>query len=135
MKAARRQFLVRVDGIDGLFGTKTGGEVTSDTTKVFDGGARYPDVISSPPQVSDITVTRPYDPDRDQAVANVLKPQVGALRTTISVQPTQTDLTAAKVPGDVYPNALLTGVKLPEPDSSSGDGATLELTFAVGSIS
>lgn len=134
MKSANRQFLVKVDGIEGYWAQKSGGEITSDSTKVFDGGSLRADVISSPPEVGDITVTRPYDPLRDQEVINQLKTRVGTWMTTISITPTETDLRAARVRGDVYPESLLIGLRLPEPDAGSGDAADYELTFATGTI-
>jgi hypothetical protein len=135
-KAANRQFLVKVDGIDGYFATKSGGEVTADANKVYDGGSLVPDVLASPAEVGDITVSRPYDPDRDQPVINNALPQVGQWRTTISVTPTYGDLTAVRgVKPRVFSNALLVGLREPEPDASSGDAADLELTFAVGAAS
>lgn len=134
MKAAQRQFLVKVDGIEGYWAQKSGGEITSDSTKVFDGGSLRADVIASPPEIGDITVTRPYDPLRDQEVINQLKTRVGTWVTTISITPTETDLRAARVKGDVYPESLLIGLRLPESDASSGDAADYELTFATGTI-
>jgi hypothetical protein len=137
-KAANRQFLVKIDGIDGgwpYWATKSGGEVTADSSKVFDGGSLVPDVLASPAEVGDVTIARPYDPDRDQPIINNLKSQVGQWRTTISVTPTYGDLSAARVKPDVYSNALLTGMRLPEPDASSGDAADFELTFSVASLS
>lgn len=134
MKSAQRQFLVKVDGIDGYWAQKSGGEITSDSTKVFDGGSLRADVIASPPEVGDITVTRPYDPLRDQEIINQLKTRVGTWMTTISVTPTETDLRAARVRGDVYPEALLIGLRLPESDAGSGDAADYELTFATGTV-
>lgn len=134
MKAAQRQFLVTVDGITGTFASKSGGEVTSDATKVWDGGSTQPDVIASPAEVGDLTVTRPYDPERDQDVLNQLVTLVGQWRTTVSTQPLHGDMRAVSVKPRVYPNALLTGVREPEVDASSGDAADYELTFAVGAV-
>lgn len=133
MKAAQRQFLVTVDGVPGNFAQKSGGEVTSDATKVWDGGATKPDVLAAPADTGDITVTRPYDPERDQEILTNLNSRVGNWYTTVSVQPTQGDMTVARVKPRVYANALLTGVREPEVDASSGDPADFELTFAVGS--
>lgn len=133
MKAAQRQFLVTVDGISGMWATKSGGEIASDATKVWDGGALIPEVIAAPSEVGDITVGRSYDPLRDQEVLNRLITMVGQWRTTISSQPAESDMRAARVKPRVYPNALLIGVTEPESDASSGDAATFELTFAVGS--
>lgn len=133
MKAAQRQFLVKVDGILGYFAQKSGGEVTSDATKVWDGGATKPDVIAAPAEAGDVTVTRPYDPERDQEILNSLLTMVGQWYTTVSIQPTEGDMRAARVKPRVYANALLIGVREPETDASSGDAADFELTFAVGS--
>lgn len=134
MKAAKRQFLVKVDGIDGYWAKKTGAEIKSSTNKVYDGGSLVPDVIAAPAEVDDVVVTRPFDPDRDQVMVNQLKKRVGQWVTTVSVSPTEADLTVAKVAGDIYPNALLTSINPPEADASSGDSAEIELTFSVGSV-
>jgi hypothetical protein len=134
MKAAQRQFLVTVDGITTPFAQKSGGEVTADATKVWDGGSTKPDVIAAPAEVGDLTLTRPYDPLRDQEVLNRLILLVGQWRTTISIQPAESNLVAAHVKARVYPEALLIGVREPEVDASSGDAADYELTFAVGGI-
>lgn len=134
MKAAKRQFLVKVDGIDGYWSKKTGAELKSAVNKVYDGGSLVPDVIAAPAEVADIVLARPFDPDRDQAVMNLLKRRVGQWTTTISVTPTEADLTVASVPGDTYPNALLIALTPPEADASSGDSAEVSLTFSVGSV-
>jgi hypothetical protein len=135
MKAAQRQFLWTVDGVPGGFAQKSGGEVTSDATKVWDGGSVIPDVIASPPEVGDITLTRPYDPENHQELLTSLTAKVGQMRATISGQPLSSDMRAVRGASPrVYPNALLIGVREPEHDASSGDVADFELTFAVGSV-
>lgn len=131
MKASKRQFLIKVDGIDGYFAQKTGGEVTSDTNTVWDGGSQTPDIVSAPAQTSDVVLTKPYDPDMHQDLLQNLAARVGTWRTTITETPTYSDLTTARVKPTVYPNALLKGLKRPETDSGSGDAADFELTFAV----
>lgn len=137
-KAANRQFLVHVDGIPGerkYWATKSGGEVTASSNKVWDGGSLVPGVLASPAEVGDVVVARPFDPDLDHELATQLLRRVGQWRTVISVQPTYGDLGAARVKPRVYTDALLTGVREPEPDASSGDAADWELTFTVGSVS
>lgn len=129
-KSSARQFLVKVDGVDGFWSTKSGGNVTSDNTKVYDGGSLKPDIITNPPTAEDITVTRPFDPDRDAEMVTSLLQLVGSWDTTVSVTPTNADLVAV-APPRVYSNARLTGVTEPEVDSSSGDAAMIGLTFAV----
>ena len=46
-KAAQRQFLVKVGKIPGYFATKSGGNVSADVNKVYDGGSLKPDPSSS----------------------------------------------------------------------------------------
>ena len=138
MHAAARQFLVSIGQLgthtQDYWGTKSGGGITAAATKVWDGGKRTPSIITAPAEVDDVTITRPYDPLRDQPIIQRLKPLVGLWRTTITVQPAETDLTAARVKPDVYPDAVLVGMTPPESDASSGDAATYELVFAVGSV-
>jgi len=45
--SAQRQFLVSISGINGYFMTKSGGEVSSESTKVFEGGAKTPEIITN----------------------------------------------------------------------------------------
>jgi hypothetical protein len=130
MKSSARQFLVKVEGIDGFWATKEGGGVTAENTKVYDGGSLKPEIITNPPTAEDVTVTRPYDVDRDHDVATRLLPLVGSWEATVSVTPTNADMVAAAQPR-VYPRARLTGVMEPEVDASSGDPAVMSLTFAI----
>lgn len=129
-KSSARQFLIKVEGVDGLWSTKSGGNVGADNTKVYDGGSLKPDIITNPPTAEDVTVTRPYDPQRDDEMVRALLQLVGSWSTTVSVTPTDADLVAV-APPRVYSNAVLTGVQEPEVDSSSGDAAMIGLTFAI----
>ena len=130
--SAQRQFLVKVSGIDGYFMSKSGGNISADVTKVYDGGSLSPDVIASPPEAEDVTVSRAFDPGRDGELLVRLRQQVGRFRTTVSVTPTDADLVAQGA-ATVYPNALLVGMNEPEYDSSGGDAASFELVWAIGS--
>lgn len=130
-KAAQRQFLVSVSGIRGYFATKTGGEVSSEATKVWDGGSLQPDILSAPAEAENITVGRPYDPLRDAVIIANLRRVVGRSRHTVAVQPTDEDLVRIGR-ATVYSNALLVRVGEPEADAASGDAASYELEFAIG---
>lgn len=130
-KSAQRQFLVSVSGIPGYFMTKGGGNITSDTNKVYDGGSTVPDVLAGPAEADNITVSRGYDPTRDAALLTRLRQRVGRFEATISVTPTNRDMVAISKP-TVYPKALLVGLTEPESDASSGEAATYELEFAIG---
>lgn len=130
MKASQRQFLVKVAGIEGLFATKSGGDITASTSKSYDGGRLNPDVLSSPPEASDVTISRGFDPYRDGPILRDLRQRVGRYRATVSATPTDEDLVAIEEP-TVYPDSLLVGLTEPPYDASSGDAATFELTFAI----
>lgn len=132
-KSARRQFLVSAGTAvsNELFATKTGGNITAEVTRSYDGGDLRPELIPGPPTADNVTVTRPYKPERDADLLARLKPLCGKLRTTLSVTPTNADLVPVARP-ELYPDALLVSVNSPEPDASSGDAATLTLEFATG---
>jgi len=134
MKSAKWQFLVKVDGIEGYWGGKTGGSISADTNKAWDGGARRPDVLGGRPNTEDVELVRPFDPIRDQPLLNALKSRVGEWRTTLSTQPIYADMTAVNIPGDVYSDALLIKLTPPEVDASSSDAAEVGLTFAVSAV-
>lgn len=131
-KAAQRQFLVSVAGVDGLFARKEGGEVSGDTSKVWDGGALTPEVVAAPAEADNVTVGRPFDPVRDWPVLKRLRPLVNRWRTSVSVIPTDADLIPVGEPLTYV--ALLTRVADAEVDASSGDPAELELEFVIESF-
>ena len=130
-KMSQRQHLVKVSGIEGYFATFSGGSVSADTNKVYDGGNPIPEVLSGPAEADNITVGRPFDLNRDPAIVAALRRQVGTFTATISVQPTDRNLNAVGKPR-VYPNALLVSLTEPDYDATSGDAAQIELEFAVG---
>lgn len=130
MKLAARQGLVTVEAVPGLWATKSGGNVSADTTPVWDGGAESPEMMASPASADNVTVSRPFDDLRDLPELARLRRLVGRLRTTITVQPTDGDLFPIGEP-TVYPDALLVTLTEPEVDASSGDPQTIELEFAI----
>lgn len=131
-KMASRQHLVKVSGIPDYFATFSGGSVSADTNKVYDGGNLVPEVLSGPAEADNITVGRPFDLNRDPQIIASLRRQVGTYTATISVQPTDRNLNAVGKPR-VFPNALLVSITEPDYDATSGDAAQIELEFAVGS--
>lgn len=127
--SAARQFLIRVSGIDGYFSTRTGGEMTSDASREFDGGSLTPEVLTGPATPGDLTVGRPYKPERDAELLRRLRPLVGRWRTSVASTPTDRDLVAVGSP-TVWQGVLI-GVNDPEADAGSGDAVRIELTFAI----
>lgn len=131
--ASQQAWLVNVSGIPGYWQSKSGGEKSSETTKDYDGGSLEPEVLASPAEIDNITVSRSYKPSRDYEALRVASSRVGRWRTTVSITPTDEDL-IANGPPRTYPNALLVRCSEPEVDRSSGDPATWELEFAVGVV-
>lgn len=133
-KSSARQYLVKVAGIEGYFMTKSGGNISSDVSKVYDGGSLTPDLLTGPAEADNITVSRAYDPLRDAKLLAKLRKDVGRFTATVSVTPTDRNLAPlSKVPATVYSKATLIGLTEPDMDASSGDASTYELEFAVGS--
>lgn len=112
----------------------SGGEITASVEKVYDGGQSFPETLCAPAEISDITVTRHYDPTRDGTTLQQLRSLVGRARYNILIYDLNCDLAE---PGTqrVYNNALLIGITEPEGDSSSGAPATFSLTFSISSVS
>lgn len=132
-KMAQRQSIVTIEGIPGNWATRTGGNVSADTTPVWDGGADRPDILASPASADNVTVSRPVDDQRDLAQLKRLKQQVGKLRSTITEQPTDGDLFPIGEP-DVFPDALLVNYNVPSYDAASGDPKVIELVWAVSTF-
>lgn len=129
--AAARQQLVEVAGFPGYFATKTGGEVTAETSKVWDGGKLKAETLGGPAESSNVVVGRPYRPAiHGPILKRMVRAGVGRYRTTISVYDTDPDLGPIGEPV-VYADALLVRLTRPDLDASSSTASALELEFAV----
>lgn len=131
---SQRQYLVSLSGLPGTqpsyFMTKTGGNTSSDSSKVYGGGSKVPEIVTGIPETENVTVGRAYDPDRDQAVLAFLRDKVGTWTTTIIVVETDRDYNSLNK-GTTYSGSVLVGITEPDFESSSGDPAAFELEFAV----
>lgn len=128
--ATQRQHRTNVDGIPGYWASRTGGEVTAEVTKVWDGGELRPSSLSAPAETGNLVLGRPYYPERHADLRRSMSRQVGRLRTTVTQQDTDVDLVPIGRP-TVWPNALLVRCTPPENDASSSDAGVWELEFAV----
>jgi len=130
--ATQKDFLVTVSGIDGPFSTCTGGEPEGQTGHSWDGGSTRPVVTVGRPTWPALVVSRPYDPERDDAVERRLQPLVGrggrTSRFTVSRTAMDADGVVIGEP-KVWTDAVLTKVRGPEADADSGTTTRLELTF------
>jgi hypothetical protein len=118
----------------GYFAQVSGGEITASVEKVYDGGQQFPEVLTAPAEIGDITLTRHYDPDRDGASIKKVRQLVGRVHYNIEVSDLNCDL---KVLGSerVYSHALLVGLSEPEGDASSGAPTTFSMTFSISQVS
>lgn len=128
-KSAESHFLVYVGGIETPFAVKTGGEVSGDVTRVFDGGATEPDLIPGRRMVGNLVLSRPYARQRDQSIIDRLTPRVLVERRPITVQPTDADL-IADGPATTYPDCLLMRVTPPAVNAAGTDGAMWEMEWS-----
>ena len=131
---ARTGAATKGPAFNGYFAQVSGGEITANVEKVYDGGARFPEPLCAPAEIGDLTITRHYDPVRDGESLKQVRQQVGQVYYNVNVYDLNCDL---KVYGTerVYPLALLVGVTDPEGDSSSGAPATFSLTFSCSEVS
>jgi hypothetical protein len=118
----------------GYFAQVSGGEITSAAEKVYDGGAKFPDLLCSTPEIGDVTITRPFDPDRDGSALKQIRQGVGNTYYDLTVYVLNCDLREAGTER-VYAKALLVGLTEPEGDAASSAASTFTLTFSVGSVS
>lgn len=132
-KSSARMFLVKVTGIDGYFQTKTGGDITAEASKIYDGGSNTPDVMSAPRDIAEVVVARAYDRFRDKDLIKRLRTLVGEWYTDVSVTDTDPKLVAYGEPV-TYTGALLTGLKEIEVDANSGEPTSFELTFTPSDV-
>ncbi len=118
-----------VDGWDGYWASKTGGETTGETTTAYDGGEKTPEVLAGNKQTSNLILTRLYRPGPHAAKAREWESKVLSLRTTVTGYDTDPDLGPVGEPL-AYNDALLVRVKRPDYDASSSSPQYLELEFA-----
>lgn len=119
--------------VSGKFAQVSGGEITANVEKIYDGGALTPEVLCAPAEIGDITVTRHFDLDRDGVALRKLRQAVGQVYYDVLIFTLDCDL-EGDTPDRVYHRALLVGISEPDGDSASGAPATFSLTFSVGAV-
>lgn len=129
MKATKQQFLVTISGVPGTWKSFSGGDGSVSVTKDWDGGATRPDLLAGPAEFADITVTRTYDPAKDQEWVNDAMTKLGRGRYTITRQ--AIDMSGVRIGKPrTYADCLLTAVSEGDVDSASSDPSEISFTFA-----
>ncbi|WP_221585554.1 hypothetical protein [Microbacterium sp. G2-8] len=83
---------VSLDGDSlGIWDTRSGGESTAAVNKYRPGGSKKQEVDAGRPDISDITVTRRWQAERDVAVEKRLRNRVGIGVIKVTEQPTDVD--------------------------------------------
>ncbi len=132
---SQRQFLVTLSADSGFtqipdnWMTKSGGNVTADSVKVYPGGSKDPVILTGIPEHDNITVSRAYDTTVDGEMLKTLREEVGSWRGSMTIVETNPDWVA--INKTTYPVCVLVGINVPEYESTSSDPATIQLEFAV----
>lgn len=135
MPQSERQWLVNVAGVAGLFQTKSGGGVSVEHSKDFDGGALTPDIYQGAPTYEDLTVSRPFQVPRDTQVRQSLQRILAAgqrFDTVVTCTPTNESMVPIGTP-ETYQCTLMR-VNPGEANTNSGNPSRLELVFTVRSV-
>lgn len=118
-----------VDGINwsgnNVWTTKTGGEATADSVKVFPGAMEPQVSLGGRKTTGNVTLTRPYE-ERDHGRMQQLMDAVGKARCTVQQQPLDPD-------GNVWGKPIVYGgvlIRVTPPDADSSattDPAMIEV--------
>ncbi|TIC78778.1 hypothetical protein [Nocardioides sp. GY 10127] len=118
---------VHVDGDPlGRFSTRTGGESAAEISKYRPGGALKQKARHGLTDIGDVTVSREWEDDRDNAVERKARNKIGA-KMVVSEQPLGDDMTASGKPKTW--TGVLQSVNGGDYDAESNDGKTLELVM------
>lgn len=123
---------INAGGKPRYFASKTGGDVTAESSTEYDGGSLVPEPVAGPATIANIVLTLRYKPAVDHAAVKALRKQVGSYVDTLNVL--DTDAQFRPLPGvepDVYPGALLVGVGGINLDRNGTGARTCDLTFQV----
>lgn len=128
----RAQSVVGDKGLD-RWARFSGGEVTRAASRSYNGGARKGDVTWGRTEIGDITVVRPFDPERDRPLLRRLRSSVGVEKFTITVSDLDTFDQVIGVP-DVYTGCVVTSLPPPEYDETASEGGEFSVTFMVEDV-
>ncbi|MGX9348158.1 hypothetical protein [Microbacterium sp. KNMS] len=113
----------------GIFDTRSGGESTAEVSKYRAGGTKQQQVDSGRPDISDVTISRRWEPARDLEVERQLRNRVGVGILTITEQPTDVDGVAFGKPRTW--TGVVSSVTGGDYDSNSDDVRMLTATAVI----
>ncbi len=110
-------FLVSVEGFDGMFANLSPIEVSGAQTEVYDGGSLDPYILGGRASAQPFDLSRPFSRNRDMAAYAKYLPKVNTVHLNVNLYPTDRQL---KRDGRYFQGrALLTKMVLPGVDSST----------------
>jgi hypothetical protein len=109
-----------------------GGDVIADDTKHYDGGTPVQRALGGRATVDNVTLTRRYDPPRDQPIYNQLKNKVGRGDVSLSVQDYDQDENVFGTPKTFTGKIIRLGN--PQLDSNSGDVRSFEIEISCNGV-
>lgn len=112
----------------------TGGEITRDTAKSRDPGAKFPRAVPAPGDIGNVTTIVDYDRLRHRPMLPVLRAAATG-ETEFSISRIDRD-GAGNASGTTTYTGIIVRLKEPEGNTMGGaDKATLEIEFAVSGVS
>lgn len=129
ISAGKRHFSASLAPVGGQFAYFSGGNITISNGKAYNGGAQVPDIIVGRGEVGDITLRRPWRPNRDLAVWKYLRGAIRLRTFTVSlVSRDQSGIAYGKP--IVFTGCRLASLNTPEYDEASdNEPAVLEIVL------
>lgn len=118
-------FLVSVEGFDGMFANLDAIETSSSQTDVYDGGSLDPYILGGRASAKEFGLSRPFSRARDMPICAKYLPLVGNVYLNVMIYPTDRQLQRS---GPAFQGrALLTSLTLPAVDSSTQGTPTVPM--------
>lgn len=128
----QHRITLTIDNEDyGVWDQKSGGDASAEETKYRPGGMAASVSLGGASTVSNVTLSRLYELERDHMRIHRLVSLAGMGRCVVTVQPLDRYKIAYGKP--VIYTGVLNNVKLPEYDSTSSDPAVIELEISTDS--
>lgn len=128
-----RQHSVSITGLEGVWAKASGGVPSVDVSESYNGGAKIPDLTMGRVKYSNLTLERPFNPNRDRAMIRFLEQHLGG---TWTASITDQDLDANEIAvgkPTVYTGCVPVSVTGPEYDAESSDAGRVSLEFRIQS--
>jgi hypothetical protein len=121
-----------MSGVVGTWAQFAGGGPSRSMTKEYNGGDRNPVISTGRVEYADVTLTRPYDPDRDITAERQLRGLVSG-RGRVTITRYTADQDDLVVDQTTYVGRIVS-VSAPEGNAKAADAAMISVTVAIESV-